>query len=194
LGDLGVILVSGTPGTGKTTVAKELAKRISYNFIDMGKLAVSEHLYSDEDAERNTKIVDERKLAKRVEEEIVANNDKIIISSHYAEIVSPKLVDRVIVLRTHPDKLRGRLGERGWSDRKIKENIEAEILGVCSYNAVAKYGEGKVYEIDTTDLSPEESVEIALEITGSNGKSHVVGSIDWLSKLESENRLGSYMR
>jgi adenylate kinase len=191
---LGAILVSGTPGTGKTTIAKELAKRISYNFIDMGELAQNEHIYSDEDSERNTKIVDERKLAKRIEKEIVAKKGKIVISSHYAEIVNPRLVDRVIVLRTHPDKLRGRLHERGWSDRKIKENIEAEILGVCSFNALTKYGEGKIYEIDTTNISLDEALKIALEIIRSNGRSHVVGSINWLSELEKENRLSLYMR
>jgi adenylate kinase len=191
---LGAILVSGTPGTGKTTIAKELAKRISYNFIDMGELAQNEHIYSDEDSERNTKIVDERKLTKRIKEEIVANKGKIVISSHYAEIVNPKLVDRVIVLRTHPDKLQVRLRERGWSDRKIKENIEAEILGVCSFNAISKYGEGKIYEIDTTNISLNEALKIALEIIRSNGRSHVVGSINWLSELEKENRLSLYMR
>jgi adenylate kinase len=191
---LGAILVSGTPGTGKTTIAKELAKRISYNFIDMGELAQSEHIYSEEDSERNTKIVDERKLAKRIEKEIAANKGKIVISSHYAEIVNPGLVDKVIVLRTHPDKLRDRLSKRGWSDRKIKENLEAEVLGVCSFNAITKYGEDRIYEIDTTNISLDEALKIALEIIRSNGRSHVVGSINWLSELEKENRLSLYMR
>jgi len=191
---LGAVLVSGTPGTGKTTIAKELARRMSYNFIDMGKLAESEHIYLEEDAERNTKIIDERKLAKRIEEEIAVTKGKIVISSHYAEIVNPKLVDKVIVLRTHPDRLRERLSERGWSDKKIKENLEAEILGICSFNALRKYGKGRVYEIDTTKLSPDETLMTALEIIGSNGRSYIVGSVNWLAELEKENRLSLYMR
>jgi len=191
---LGAILISGTPGTGKTTIAKELATRMSYNFLDMGKLAEGEHIYLEVDTERNTKIIDEPKLAKRIEEEIATNKGRIVISSHYAEIVNPRPVDKVIVLRTHPDRLRERLSERGWSDHKIKENLEAEILGVCSFNALRKYGKERVFEIDTTNLTPNETLEKALEIIRSGGKSYIVGSVNWLAELERENRLNSYMR
>jgi len=191
---LGAILISGTPGTGKTTIAREVAKHISYNFIDLGKLAENEHIYLEVDGERSTKIIDERKLAKRVEKEIAANKGKLVISSHYAEIVNPKLVDKVVVLRTHPDKLRERLSGRSWSDKKIKENLQAEILGVCSFNALREYGKERVYEIDTTSLTPNQTLKIALEIIGSKGRSRIVGSINWLAELEKESRLDSYMR
>jgi adenylate kinase len=190
---LGAILISGTPGTGKTTIASELAKRMSYKFIDIGKLAEDEHLYTDVDAERNTKIIDERRLTKRLETEITSSKGKIVLSSHYAEIVNPKLVDKVIVLRAHPDALRGRLLERGWSNQKIKENLEAEILGVCSFNAIKKYGKGRVYEIDTTKMTSDETLKAVLEITSSKGRPYLAGSINWLAELEKENRLDSYI-
>jgi adenylate kinase len=186
-------LVSGTPGTGKTTIAKELARRLSYKFIDIGKLAENEHIYTGLDAERNTRIIDEQRLAKRIGVEITASNGRIVVSSHYAEIVNPKLVDRVIVLRTHPDTLRERLRERGWSTQKIKENLEAEILGVCSFNALRKYGKERVYEIDTTNMTSDETLKVALEIIGSKGQPYVIGSINWLTELEKENRLNSYV-
>jgi adenylate kinase len=190
---LGAILISGTPGTGKTTLAMELAKIIKYKFIDMGELATSEHIYLKVDAKRNTKIIDERKLAKRLEKEIIANGGKVVASGHYAEILNPRLVERVIVLRTHPDELRRRLSQRGWSAEKIQENLEAEILGVCSSNVLTRYGKERVHEIDTTKLSPNDTLRIALDIIKSKDEIYAVGSINWLAELEKENKLGAYM-
>jgi len=190
---LGAILISGTPGTGKTTLGKRLAQRINYQFIDIGEVAKREHIYLRDDPVRDTKIIDERKLAKRIEKEIIAMDEKVVASSHYAEIVSPKLVEKVIVLRTHPDELRRRLVERGWKTRKTEENLEAEILGVCSSNALRRYGKERVYEIDTTKISPDETLSLAAHIIESKSDVYTVGSIDWLEELEKENRLDSYI-
>ncbi|WXG46014.1 MAG: adenylate kinase family protein [Candidatus Atabeyarchaeum deiterrae] len=186
------VLISGTPGTGKTTLATKLSECRGYGLIDMGRLAETEHIYVRIDAGRDTKIIDERKLSIRVEREIRSTKGKVIIPSHYAEIVKPKLVDKIIVLRTRPSELRKRLMHRGWSEGKIQENLEAEILGVCSYNALTKYGRSKVYEIDTTSLSPDETLKIALDILESKEESHIAGSIDWLAELE-ESELDLYM-
>ena len=190
---MGAILISGTPGTGKTTLGKRLAQRINYQFIDIGEVAKREHIYLRDDPVRDTKIIDERKLAKRIEKEIIAMDEKVVASSHYAEIVSPKLVEKVIVLRTHPDELRRRLVERGWKTRKTEENLEAEILGVCSSNALRRYGKERVYEIDTTKISPDETLSLAAHIIESKSDVYTVGSIDWLEELEKENRLDSYI-
>lgn len=190
---MGVILISGTPGTGKTTLASELARRIGYKFIDIGKLAELEHIYLSVDKKRNTKVIDERRLARRLEQEAKANDGKLVMASHYAEIFSPKLVDKVIVLRAHPEELRRRLVQRGWSASKVKENLEAEIVGVCSSNALARFGKRKVYEIDTTSLQPNEVLGIAIEILESKDGSFIIGSINWLADLEKENKLGMYM-
>ena len=190
---MGAILISGTPGTGKTTLGKRLAQLINYEFIDIGEIAKREHIYDSDDPVRDTKIINEPKLAKRIEKEIIAFNGKAVASSHYAEIISPKLVEKVIVLRTHPDELKRRLVLRGWKTDKTKENIEAEILGVCSSNALRKYGRERVYEIDTTKIPTDETLNIAVQIIQSNSQTHVVGSINWLEELERENRLDSYI-
>jgi adenylate kinase len=190
---LSAILISGTPGTGKTTLAKRLAQHINYKFIDIGEVATREHIYLRDDPVRNTRVIDEPKLAKRLDKEITAENGKVVASSHYAEIVSPRLVEKVIVLRTHPDELKKRLIQRGWKTEKIKENLEAEILGVCSSNALEKYGKERVYEIDTTKVSPDKTLGVALQIIESKSETHIAGSINWLEDLEKENRLDSYI-
>ncbi len=190
---MGAILISGTPGTGKSTLARGLAQCINYKFIDVGEVAIAEHIYLKNDQVRNTKVIDEPKLAKRIDKEIIAEKGKVVASSHYAEIISPKLVEKVIVLRTHPDELRRRLIQRGWKTEKTKENLEAEILGVCSSNSLKRYGREKVFEINTTKISPEETLSIALQIIESKSENRIVGSIDWLDDLEKENKLDSYI-
>lgn len=190
---MAVILISGTPGTGKTTLASALEKRICHRFIDIGKLAEAEHLYLRVDMKRKTKVIDERRLSRRLQQEAKSRNGNLVMATHYAEILSPRLVDKVIVLRTHPEELRRRLTQRGWSASKTQENLEAEILGVCSYNALARFGRNKVYEIDTTSLKPEQVLGTALEILEGKDRTHLIGSIDWLADLEKENKLATYM-
>lgn len=190
---MGIILVSGTPGTGKTTLASRLAKHMRYRFIDIGRLAEAENIYLRVDSKRNTKIIDEGRLAVRLEQQAKVHKGRLVMSSHYAEIVNPKLVRKVIVLRTHPEELKKRLSERGWSAAKIQENMEAEIVGVCSSNVLARYPRDKIYEIDTTALSAEETLRRAIAIVDSKGESYAIGSISWLNELEKENKLGKYI-
>jgi adenylate kinase len=190
---LGAILISGTPGTGKTTLGRSLAQRINYEFIDIGEVAKREHIYVSDDPVRDTKIINEPKLAKRIEKEIIAVGGKAVASSHYAEIISPKLVEKVIVLRTHPDELKRRLVLRGWKTEKMEENLEAEILGVCSSNALRKYGRERVHEIDTTKIPADETLRVAVQIIESNSQAYIIGSINWLEELERANRLDSYI-
>ena len=58
------IIVTGTPGTGKTTIAKKLAKRLNYYYLDVNKLVSENKLSKGYDKKRRTKIVDIKKLNK----------------------------------------------------------------------------------------------------------------------------------
>ena len=58
------IAVTGTPGTGKTTIAKKLAKRLDFYYLDVNRFIKRNKLYEGYDKRRKTKIVDVRKLNK----------------------------------------------------------------------------------------------------------------------------------
>ena len=88
--------------------------------------------------------------------------------------------DKVIILRVRPEILEGRLKTRDYSESKIRENLEAEAMGVCSAEAYEIYGED-VSEIDVSDLTVEEVVEtlsgfVSGEITFSFGE---IDFMDW---------------
>lgn len=56
------ILIVGTPGTGKTTISKQLADTIKLNHIEVGEFAKSNHLLDSWDAKLNCHVIDEDKV------------------------------------------------------------------------------------------------------------------------------------
>lgn len=144
-----IVAITGTPGTGKTEVAKALAKRLGWKYISLNEIAEKENLYQGYDKERMSKIVDIKRL--REEVNILAASDKnLIIESHYAHDMP---CDVVIVLRTEPNILRKRMTEKGFHAEKIAENMEAEMMEVIKDEAVEAHK--NVYEIDTTRKTAE---------------------------------------
>ncbi|MFQ6020875.1 MAG: adenylate kinase family protein [Candidatus Aenigmatarchaeota archaeon] len=140
------IALTGTPGTGKTKLSKKLAKKLGYELIDLNKLIKKEKVYDDYDRKRKSYIVDIKKLNKFVRKII---KDNVIIDSHLSHYLPQRLIDVVIVLRCKPEVLKKRLKNKKWNKEKIRENYEAELIGLISYEA--KQLHKKVYEIDTTN-------------------------------------------
>ena len=97
----------------------------------------------------------------------------VILEGHVSHLLP---VDTIIVLRASPKTLKERLAARGWSEVKIRENIEAEALDVILCEAVDT--NKKVYEIDTTNMTPMQVKEAVLEIIGGTDK-YQVGGVDF---------------
>ncbi|MHA1606375.1 MAG: adenylate kinase family protein [Candidatus Freyarchaeota archaeon] len=190
--DLQVIVLSGTPGTGKTTLAKLLSQATGIKNVGLSKLVEEKSLFSGIDKERGSLIADLNRLIPEVKRLAEEAGGELIVEGHYADVIPREWVRKVIVLRTHPKELERRLREKGWSHRKIMENVQAEIIGVCTYDAVEAYGWALVYEIDTTSKQPHESLKEALEIISEGGERYRVGRIDWLAQLEREGVLDRY--
>jgi len=177
-----VVIIAGTPGVGKTSLAKVLAGIFNAKHIDLSELTISKKLFSYYDEERESYVINENAVVDEVLK-LVKSEERIIIDTHYPEILPSSIVDKVIVLRLNPLILEERLRRKNWSWKKIRENVLAEILSVVSINAIEKFGPNKVYEIDATGKSINEIAEIAVKIiSGEYG--HKQGtSIDWLEKL-----------
>ena len=56
------ILVTGTPGTGKTVLANELAQRTGLNYLNIGDLAKEKDLYEGWDEQYNCHVLDEDRV------------------------------------------------------------------------------------------------------------------------------------
>ena len=135
-----VILVTGTPGTGKTTLAKKLAKEKDYLYIDVNKVIEEKKLENGFDKKRDTKIIDTEKLnaalIKIIGEEKKKKSKGIIIDSHMSHYLPKKYATRCIVTKCDLKTLKKRLEERGYSKAKVRENLDAEIFDVCKTEAV----------------------------------------------------------
>ncbi len=176
-----VIIVTGTPGTGKTSVSRLLAEKLGCIHLDVSRYVIENRMYVSYDEERQSYVIDEDRVREAIKK-LVETSKCIIIDIHYPELLDFLQPDIIIILRTAPEILERRLKPRNWPENKVKENIMAEILGVPTANALSIVGSDKIYEIDTTDREPEEVVRIVLEDI-LEGKAKPGPKIDWLSRM-----------
>jgi adenylate kinase len=177
-----LIGLTGTPGTGKTSVSKFLERKRHWKVIHLNEVIKEEHLYTEIDEERDAVIADMELVRQRLEKIIdERENEVIILESHLAHYIA----DIVVVLRAYPPELKMRLKARGYSEEKIRENIEAEALDVILVEAF-EWCE-KVFEINTTGMSIEETgqhIEKIIDniLSGSEEElsEYKPGSIDWI--------------
>jgi adenylate kinase len=189
-----VVLLTGTPCVGKTTVAQELTKRLDALYVNLTELANKHSLLSGEDEERHTRIVDEEKMRRQLAEVIDASEKAdVVIDGHYAAAVTPKdRVTHVFVLRRNPVQLRELMEKCGLKDKKLWENLASEILDVCLIEALREQEHRKVCELDATDKPTETIVEEIIAVLGGRKKCSMSG-LDWLGMLEREGKLEEYL-
>jgi adenylate kinase len=189
-----VILITGTPCTGKTTTAKQLAAKLKAEYINLTEYAKTYGLTQGEDTTRHTTIINEKAMKQKLAQTIEAStNQNIIIDGHYAAAVTPKIqTTHVFVLRRNPKELKAFMENCGFKDQKLWENLSAEILDSCLIEAIQNQ-EGKVCELDVTGKIVEETVA---EIQGvlDGGKGCLSGFVDWLGMLEREGVLDEYLK
>lgn len=172
-----IIAVSGTPGTGKTEACRILARKMKARLITVRGLIRKKALGYGYDRKRRTKIIDEHELEKAVKK--AATGRINIVESHLSHLIR---ADIVFVLRTNPAELEKRLVKRRWPEKKIRENVEAEMLDQITAEALQK--NRAVYEIDTSKLDPERTSSIMLKVLNNldYGKKYAAGMIDWTRK------------
>uniref|UniRef100_A0A8C6R798 Uncharacterized protein n=1 Tax=Nannospalax galili TaxID=1026970 RepID=A0A8C6R798_NANGA len=99
------ILLTGTPGVGKTTLGKELASRSRLKYINVGDLALEGELYDGYDEEYDCPVLDEDRVVDELENQMREGE-----------------TDNSILYK--------RLETRGHNEKKLKDNIQCEIFHV----------------------------------------------------------------
>ena len=174
-----IVALSGTPGTGKSSVSTLLQKE-GYDIVDFNRLSIEKGFIVGIDKERNSKIVDIDRLNDYIKKNH-KTKDIVFIEGHAAHLL--RTADKVMILRCHPKKLKKRLEEKGWNQKKIKENVEAEILDVVLCEAVEIHPENNIFEIDTTIESVTSAIIDIVKRNFKPTKKYNIGKIDWSEEI-----------
>lgn len=173
-----VLALSGTPGTGKSEIGRRVSEVLGLELVDLGRLVIEAGLYTGYDEESASYVVDEGRLREQVRR-LAAERGRLLVVGHYSEVVDDELLERMVVLRLNPVELYERLARRGWPPAKVVENVEAELLGVCTSNALSEHPPEKVCEVDVSGKSVEEASREVAEVLAGSRPCRVY--VDWLS-------------
>ena len=121
-----IICISGTPGTGKSVIAKKLGKKLRYGILEISKF-VKNNKIGKYNKKLKTIDVDVDKLNDKLIK-IIKKNKNLIIDGHLSHYLPRKYVDLCIIVKCNLKVLEKRLDKRGYNKQKIKDNLEAEIF------------------------------------------------------------------
>ena len=159
--------LTGTPGTGKTSVSKLLNEKV-ISLSDYYELA------SEGKSKEGEWLIDIGKLNL-----IFKTLDSRIYEGNFAHKLNN--IDKIIVLRCDPNILKKRLEERGYKKEKIIENLEAEAIGLIFSESIAYLGEENVIQLDTSTTNVENTTKIIEKYL--DGKIKVEEEIDYSERI-----------
>src|SRR5512135_744614 len=98
-----VVLITGVPGTGKTTVSALLADSLGGDHIEITRLVREGGLSLSWDQSRATSIADLKALRHTLSNIIAASTKPVVIDGHYStDVVDRASATLVVVLRRAP--------------------------------------------------------------------------------------------
>lgn len=147
--------------------------------VSLNELIVEKNIYK---AGKGTKIVELVGMKREFAKILKSCRGDVVVEGHLSHFLPKNLLTWIVVLRTRPKVLEGRLVTRGFRRKKLRENLEAEALDIILWETVKLHGQRKVFEIDTTKRSPKASVAIFLKAM--KGKTSLKpGKVSWIEEF-----------
>lgn len=189
-------MITGTPGVGKHTVAESLSNFLdNASILDINKIIFSENLLtiSSHDAEGLDVDTDRTRDHFSLILSEGKSQNSIIVGHLAPYVIDSKLVDLVIILRRSPYELKKIYDERSYSPSKTKDNMNAEILGIISYDSSKTFEFSKLSElINSINILPSLSAQKIITMI-SNEKLRSFGEVDWLSLVQNDPDMLEYL-
>ncbi|KAJ2827437.1 factor activating pos9 [Coemansia furcata] len=165
------ILITGTPGTGKTTAAGMVADAAGLELVTVGDLIKQRNLHDGYDEEFDTYWLNEDKVVDEMEEMMAGGG--MCIDFHTCGFFPERWFDLVVVLRADTKNVYDRLERRGYKQNKIDENVECEIMQVVADDARESYKAEIIMELSSNTLDEmEDNVEKIAAFVSEFRRSH----------------------
>ncbi|XP_050583819.1 adenylate kinase isoenzyme 6 [Bombus affinis] len=139
------ILITGTPGVGKSLLSRTLCQKTGLTSINVSDFAIEKDCVEFYDAVYECPILDEEKLLDEMEDLICKGG--VVVDYHGCDFFPKEWFDIVFVLRTDNTILYDRLTDRGYTGKKLEDNIQCEIFQIILEQARATFEEEIVYEL-----------------------------------------------
>ncbi|KAM0804578.1 hemoglobin and proliferation-regulated protein HBR1 [Usnea florida] len=162
------IIITGTPGTGKTSHCNILAANAGLKHLSINQVVKDRSCHDGWDEEYESWVVDDDKLLDSLEDELPQGGH--IIDWHSCDIFPQNWIDLVVVLRTDSTKLYDRLKARKYPERKLQENLDSEIMEVLLEEARESYDEEIVVELQSNEVDDVEGNVARIETWIKNWK------------------------
>tara|TARA_B100000945_G_scaffold206720_1_gene166332 strand:- start:1922 stop:2515 length:594 start_codon:yes stop_codon:yes gene_type:complete len=171
------VALSGTPGTGKTTVSS-LLREAGNKVLSVEILAEKFDCIEETDPNDGAKPIDVELLCSILRDDWFRSpKGHLFVDGHLSHLLP---VDCVIILRCNPVDLQRRLEDRGYAEGKVLQNVDWEILG-GPWNEVDK--NTPIIEFDSSSESSESIFEAILNWIADGFKpERPANPIDWVDK------------
>jgi adenylate kinase len=123
--------------------------------VNVGDLVKQRELHSGHDDEFDCFILDEDKVCDELED-MMQEGGKLV-DFHSCDFFPERWFDLVLVLRVDNTTLFDRLVKRGYSQKKVTENVECEIMEVVAQEARTSYAPEIVQELSSATVEDMES-------------------------------------
>ncbi|EEC11019.1 TATA box binding protein (TBP)-associated factor, putative [Ixodes scapularis] len=138
------ILITGTPGTGKSTLASVVARRSGLDWLNVGQVAKKNDLFDGYDKKYDCAVLDEEELVDELDDKLSQPSGGNLGDYHGCDFFPKRWFDVVFVLRTDNASLYDRLRARGYTGKKLEENVQCEIFQTILDEARESNGNAKV--------------------------------------------------
>jgi adenylate kinase len=177
--------ITGSPGTGKKTIANCVAELSGLRLVSINEKAMGLNAGRWINGEFTVNV--NRLVAK------IDTRGAVTFGHLLPYVLKDQELDFVIVLRCSPSVLRKRLGKRQYSQEKIEENIQSEVLDILLTKALDTFGTGKVYEFDTTRrTNPKKAAKDLLKMLNGGLRKRRLRA-NWAARVSSPSKLRNVM-
>jgi len=111
------VALTGTPGTGKSSVATLLQKQ-GYTIVRLHQLARENKCIDGIDKKRNSQLIDVNKLNNTIKKTFTTDA-LVFFEGHLGHLL--KIIDKVVILRCHPKELKKRLMKKNGALKKSRK-------------------------------------------------------------------------